>query len=143
MATTRRRAAFPIILAAAAMSGCARPGHGDPTPVESSARTIVRAQAAIAEAVASGADSLAAEQLSSARRLFETAAGEEHLKHTDRSSLLARESIADAGYAKALAERTRAERLRSAAAAQLADTAASGPAGPPSGRVPATRPPGL
>ena len=75
--------------------------------------------AAIADAVAAGADSLAPEPLKSARQHLAAANTEQQAKHADRSALLAREAIADATYARAEAERVQADRARAAAAAQL------------------------
>ncbi len=75
--------------------------------------------AAIAEAVAAGADSLAPEPMKTARQHLAAATSEEQAKHADRSALLAREAFADASYARAEAERVTADRARGAAAVQV------------------------
>jgi hypothetical protein len=75
--------------------------------------------AAIVEAAAAGADSLAPEPMKMARQHLAAATSEEQAKRADRSALLAREALADASYARAEAERVTADRTRAAAAAQV------------------------
>jgi hypothetical protein len=95
---------------------------------------LIRAATAIAEASAAGADSLAPDPLRIARQRLTAAANEVQAKRADRAGLFAREAIADATYAKAVADRVIAERARAAAAAQLDQLSAS------SSGVPGSRP---
>jgi len=97
---------------------------------ETSPHLIGRATAAVADAIAAGADSLASEPLRSARQRLVAATTEEQAKHPDRAGLFAREAIADASYAKAVAERMMAERARAAAAAQVDSLSSGAAAGP-------------
>jgi hypothetical protein len=89
---------------------------------------ISRATAAITDAVAAGADSLASDPLKLARQRLALATTEEQAKHADRGALFAREAVADATYARALADRVTAERGRAAAAAQLDSVTVGQPA---------------
>jgi hypothetical protein len=109
---------------------CASGGRAFPTANEALPHAIGRAMAAIADAVTAGADSLASEPLKLARQRLAAAATEEQGKHADRAGLLAREAIADASYAKAVADRVTADRARAAAAAQLNQVSAGTAPGP-------------
>ena len=105
--------------AAVVAMGCIRSGGAFPTLSETVPHVVTRAAAAIADASAAGADSLAEEPIKLARQRLALATTEEQAKHADRAGLFAREAIADATYAKAEAERIVAERARAAAASQL------------------------
>ena len=103
---------------AALVSACAS-GGAFPPATEPMPHVVGRAMAAITEAAAAGADSLAPEPIKAARQHLVQATAEEQAKHTDRAALLARETIADASYARAEAERVAADHARTAAATQL------------------------
>jgi hypothetical protein len=121
-------AALGLVLGACASGNRAFPAATEPTP-----HALGRATAAIVDAVNAGADTLAPEPLRVARQRLIVATTEEQAKHAERAALLAREAIADAGYAKAQAERIAAEHARAAAAALLRDvpaTPAPGASGP-------------
>jgi hypothetical protein len=90
-------------------AGCATvqyPGVPDATP------DISMAAAAIDSARAVGADSLASEPLQSAQSNLVIARDSERQGKRDRAAFKARLAQADATYARALAERTAAERRR-------------------------------
>lgn len=88
--------------------------------------------AAISDAVAAGADSLAPEPLKMARQHLAAATAEEQAKHAERAGLFAREAVADAAFARAEAERISADRARAAAASEL-DQLSGTATGPRSG----------
>jgi hypothetical protein len=126
----------PLVVAFCGLSwaACATGGRAFPPSNEAVPHAIGRAMAAITEAVAAGADSLASEPLKTARQRLSAATAEQQAKHEDRAGLLAREAIVEASYARAVAERYSAERARAAAAAQLeqlSTTAAPGPGSQP------------
>jgi hypothetical protein len=112
------------------LAACATGGRAFPASTEPSPHAVGRAMAAIADAVAAGADSLAPEPLKIARQHLAAASTEEQAKHSDRAGLLAREAIAEATVAHAQADQITAERARAAAAQQLeqvtSDNAATG-----------------
>jgi len=112
-----------------ALGACATGNRAFPTATEATPHVLGRATAAVADAVNAGADTLAPEPLRMARQRLVAAMAEEQGKHLDRAGLLAREAIADAGFAKAQAERIAAEHARAAAAAQLQQVPASGTPG--------------
>jgi hypothetical protein len=88
------------------------PESGDPMVAMSTA------ERAINEAQGAGADTLASGILAEARTALESARGIAN-RDRNRATLLARRAAADAAYAQAVAERTVAERARSAAQAEL------------------------
>lgn len=100
-------------------AACASGGRAFPASTELSPHAVGRAMAAIAEAAAAGADSLAPEPLKMARQHLAVANTEEQANHADRVGLLAREAIAEATLAHAQADEITAERARAAAAQQL------------------------
>jgi hypothetical protein len=122
--------AFVLSASGLAIGACASGGRAFPTGNEAVPHAVGRAMAAIADAVAAGADSLAFEPLKLARQRLAAATTEEQAKHADRAGLFAREAIADASYAKAVAERITADRARAAAAAQLNQVSAGTSPGP-------------
>jgi hypothetical protein len=98
----------PILAACASTSNAFPVAVGDPN-------TFVRhAQTMIDEASAAGADTLAHDVMAAARQHFADAQIEMRDKHVGRAQLRAREAVADATYAKALADRIMAERSRAA-----------------------------
>jgi hypothetical protein len=121
--------ALTLLFVACATGGRTFPLSSEPVP-----HALIRAATAIAEATTSGADSLAPDPLRIARQRLTAAANEVQAKRPDRAGLFAREAIADAMYAKAVADRVTAERARAAAAAQLDQLSAS------SSGVPGPRP---
>ena len=101
---------------AAVAAGCASvryPAVPDATP------DISVAAQAIDSARAAGADSLAAEPLQSAQANLAVARDSERQGRRDRAAFKARLAQADATYARALADRVRAERRRAEEQAAL------------------------
>jgi hypothetical protein len=112
------------VLATGLLGACASAGGGGgggafPTPMGDPANVVAHANAMIEEASVAGADTLARDVMASARQHVADAQIELRDKHTARASLRAREAVADATYAKALADRIMAERSRSAEEALL------------------------
>src|ERR1700722_16303154 len=111
------------VLATGLLGACASAGGGGggafPTPMGDPANVIAHANAMIEKASVAGADTLARDVMASARQQVADAQIELRDKHTARASLRAREAVADATYAKALAARIMAERSRSAEEALL------------------------
>jgi hypothetical protein len=108
------------VLATGLLGACASAGGGAfPTPMGDPANVVAHANVLIEEASVAGADTLAREVMASARQHIADAQIELRDKHTARASLRAREAVADATYAKALADRIMAERSRSAEEALL------------------------
>jgi len=79
---------------------------------------MTAAERGISDASAAGADSLSAGMLGEARAGLE-AARAATAKDPNRAALLARRALADAAYAKAIAERVLADRQRAAAQLEL------------------------
>jgi hypothetical protein len=100
-------------------TGCASGGRAFPVSTEPSPHAVGRAMAAVAEAAAAGADSLAPDPLKLARQHLAAATSEEQAKHADLAELLAHEAIAEATFAHAEADRISAVRARAAATQQL------------------------
>jgi hypothetical protein len=108
-----------LILESAVLAACASSGAAFPAPIGDPGNVIVHATAIIEEASVAGADTLARDVMASARQHVADAQIELRDKHTERASLRAREAVADATYAKALADRIMAERSRAAEEALL------------------------
>jgi len=115
----RLAAAGGLIAASAVLAACASSGAAFPTPIGNPGNVVAHANAMIEEASVAGADTLARDVMASARQHVADAQIELRDKHTARASLRAREAVADATYAKALADRIMAERSRSAEEALL------------------------
>lgn len=107
------------VLASAVLAACASSGGAFPAPIGDPGNVVTHANAMIEEASVAGADTLARDVMASARQHVADAQIELRDKHTARASLRAREAVADATYAKALADRIMAERSRSAEEALL------------------------
>ena len=107
------------VLASAVLAACASNGGAFPTPIGDPGNVVAHANAMIEDASVAGADTLARDVMASARQHVADAQIELRDKHTARASLRAREAVADATYAKALADRIMAERSRSAEEALL------------------------
>ena len=71
-----------------------------------------RAAKALLDAQAAGADSLAGDALAKARQTLGQAQERQRAKENDRAAILARMAAGEAEYAKAVAERERAQRAR-------------------------------
>ncbi len=100
------------------MSACASGGAfpaslGEPTPV------IGRAQQAIADAVAAGADASASDVMQIARQHLAQAQTDEQNKKPELAAIQARLAVADAMYARAAANRVKAEQARTSEQQQL------------------------
>jgi hypothetical protein len=108
-----------LVVASAVLAACASSGAAFPAPIGDPGNVVTHANALIEDASVAGADTLARDVMASARQHVADAQIELRDKHTARASLRAREAIADATYAKALAERIMAERSRSAEEALL------------------------
>ena len=110
-----------------AIAGCASGGgeHTFPTHPSDAPAAINRASSLISDAAAAGADSLAPEQMKSARQLLGDAQTERHGPQRDRAPMTAKLAGAQAVYAKALAQCVLAERTLAAEEAALAAVAAS------------------
>ena len=102
--------------------GCASFGGGGGLIPESGdpAAVLTRAEAMIADARQAGADSLANEALVAAGQKFAAARTALDKNDRNRAALLAREAEAEAIFAKATAERTKADRAKTEASAALA-----------------------
>jgi hypothetical protein len=119
-AIRRLAAGNALALLSGLLGACASAGGGAfPTPIGDPGNVVAHANTLIEEASVAGADTLAREVMASARQHVADAQIELRDKHTARASLRAREAIADATYAKALADRIMAERSRSAEEALL------------------------
>jgi hypothetical protein len=115
----RLAAASGLAVASAMLAACASSGSAFPAPIGNPATVVAHANAMIEEASVAGADTLARDVMASARQHVADAQIELRDKHTARASLRAREAVADATYAKAVADRIMAERSRSAEEALL------------------------
>jgi len=108
------------VVATGLLGACASAGGAAfPTPMGDPANVVAHANVMIEEASVAGADTLARDVMASARQHVADSQIELRDKHTARASLRAREAVADATYAKALADRIMAERSRSAEEALL------------------------
>ncbi len=106
--------ALLLVLAACASTGGPLPYSGE------AGTTYIDAQRRIEDAKAAGADSLASDAMVSARAHLQLAQTAMTNKDDNRTALNARLAAADATYARAQAERVKAERVRDRAAAALA-----------------------
>jgi poly-gamma-glutamate capsule biosynthesis protein CapA/YwtB (metallophosphatase superfamily) len=119
LSVRRLAAGGGAVLASAVLAACASSGGAFPTPIGDPGNVVAHASTMIEEASVAGADTLARDVMASARQHVADAQIELRDKHTARASLRAREAVADATYAKALADRIMAERSRSAEEALL------------------------
>ena len=109
-----------VVVVAAGCASVRYPSVPDATPdISSAAQAIDSARAA-------GADSLAADPLQEAQANLAVARDAERQGARDRAAFRARLAQADAVYARALAERVRAERRRSQEQAALSSSAGTG-----------------
>ncbi len=115
----RLAVASGLAAASAVVAACASSGAAFPAPIGNPGNVVAHANAMIEEASVAGADTLARDVMASARQHVADAQIELRDKNTARASLRAREAVADATYAKALADRIMAERSRSAEEALL------------------------
>jgi hypothetical protein len=115
----RLAAGSGFVVASAVLAACASSGAAFPAPIGNPANVVAHANVMIDEASVAGADTLARDVMAAARQHVADAQIELRDKHTARASLRAREAVADATYAKALANRIMAERSRSAEEALL------------------------
>ena len=102
-----------ITLGACASGGGVFPSSGDPTA------SIANAERLIEEARQAGADSLASDVMAAARQELADAQVLLRRRSTDRAAVRGREAMADATYAKAVAQRAAAERERDRAKTAL------------------------
>ncbi|MDQ6830178.1 MAG: DUF4398 domain-containing protein [Gemmatimonadota bacterium] len=103
-----------LVLAACASTGGPLPYSGE------ASTTFLDAQRRIADAKAAGADTLASEAMVSAQAHFQLAQTAMTNKDDNRTALNARLAAADAAFARAQAERVKAQRAHDRAAAALA-----------------------
>gem|GEM_PF-3803030 len=125
----RLAAGSGLVATSAVLAACASSG-AFPAPIGDPGNVVAHANAMIEEASVAGADTLARDVMASARQHVADAQIELRDKHTARASLRAREAVADATYAKALADRIMAERSRSAEEALLQQLPLTPPATP-------------
>ena len=108
-----------LLAVALVAGGCASAGGGIFPEAGEPVAALSRAEALIQDAERAGADSLAAEAMAAARRNVTEAQVAQRGRDGNRAALFAREAQADAIYAKAAAERARADRARTDADAAL------------------------
>jgi hypothetical protein len=102
-----------MVVAACASSG------GYPSTVGDAPSNISRAKTVIDDASKAGADSLAPDALQSAKAHLAEADAAQKSGAKDKAAMAARLAVADATYARAVAQRITAERARSSEQAQL------------------------
>jgi hypothetical protein len=100
-------------------TGCASAGSRFPKQTGDPQTEIGNAERLITQAQQAGADSLAPEALTMARQQLAAAQADRSANRTDAATFKGRLAAADATYARALAERVKAERARDAAQAAL------------------------
>ena len=101
--------------AVVALVGCASAGGGLFPEAGDAPSAVAGAERMISEAQQAGADSLAGAAMTSARNNLAAA----RAANGNRAALLGRQAQADARYARALADKAKAERARTDAEAQL------------------------
>lgn len=107
------------LIAVALVTAACASGGGYPSAVGDAGSNMTRAQGLIDEAAKAGADSLAPDAMKSARAHFAEADAADKSKAHDHAAMAARQAAADATYARAVAQRITAERMRAAEQAQL------------------------
>lgn len=108
-----------LLAIALVAGGCASAGGGIFPEAGEPVAALARAEALIQDAERAGADSLASEAMASARRNVTESQVAQRGRDANRAALFAREAQADATYAKAAAERAKADRARNDADAAL------------------------
>jgi hypothetical protein len=101
--------------AVVALAGCASAGGGLFPEAGDAPAAIAGAERMISEAQQAGADSLAGAEMTTARNSLAAA----RAASGNRAALLGRQAQADARYARALADKVKAERALNEASAQL------------------------
>ncbi|HWZ60458.1 MAG TPA: hypothetical protein VNW46_15870 [Gemmatimonadaceae bacterium] len=107
-----------VALVSAACASCASSG-GYPSAVGDAPSNISRAKTLIDDATKAGADTLAPDALQSAKAHLAESDAAQKSGAKDKAAMAARLAAADATYARAVAQRVTAERMRSAEQAQL------------------------
>lgn len=109
------------------VAACAS-GGGYPSTVGDAPSNIGRAKTVIDDATKAGADSLAPDALQSAKAHLGEADAAQKSGAKDKAAMAARLAVADATYARAVAQRIMAERARSSEQAQYQALTTSGSA---------------
>ncbi len=109
---------LPLLTATAFLAGCATAGTF-PTSTGDPAAAASAASRQITLAMDAGADSLAPDALSAAQRQLATAQQEAQAGHNSRAAITAQQSAASAIFAKAEADRVRAEKDKTQALAAM------------------------
>jgi hypothetical protein len=108
---------FALVLV---VSGCASAGGGGIFPEAGDAgAAISNADRLIGQAQQAGADSLAAEAMTSARQHLAEARAQQQNRDDERAAMHARMAAADASYARAAVNRALADRRKAAAQTAL------------------------
>jgi hypothetical protein len=107
---------FALVLV---VSGCASAGGGIFPEAGDAGAAISNADRLIGEAQQAGADSLAAEAMTSARQHLAEARAQQQNRDDERAAMHARMAAGDATYARALVNRTVADRRKAAAQTAL------------------------
>jgi Domain of unknown function (DUF4398) len=107
-----------ITVAVFLTAACASAG-GYPSTVGDAGSNISRAKAVIDDASKAGADSLAPDALQSAKAHLAEADAAQKSGAKDKAAMAARLAVADASYARAVAQRVMAERARASEQSQL------------------------